>query len=463
MKAPSSDYDSRDLRSIVADGVLFSIMVAVGETYLPAFVLAVGHGAVASGLIASVPPLAGAVLQLVTPFAVRRLRSYRRWVVLCACLQAASFAPLIAGALAGSIGMAWVAASAVAYWAFGMATSPAWNAWVTSIVPLEMRARFFARRNQWAQLALLAGLVIAGVALDGGPGAAPAPWTFAALFATAMAARLASASFIARQSEPAGLAVRHDALSTRDLWTEIARPGTGRLLAYLLAMQVAVYIAAPYFTPFMLDELELTYGGFMVLTAAAFASRVAVLPLLGQVVEKRGARFLMGAGAVGIVPLPALWLLSDHFAYLLALQLLSGLAWAAVELATLLSFFEGIHDRARASVLTVYNLLSAAAMAIGATVGAQLLVGLDGLPGGYGLIFAASSLARLLALPVVRHSVAAGPEHVDLQLRTLAVRPSAGAVQRPVLATLPEEPGDGAPSGPVERGGASEERGSPRA
>jgi hypothetical protein len=74
----------RDLHAITADGAFFSAMVGLGETYVPAFALAVGLGEVVAGLIATLPMLAGAVFQLVTPWAVRHLRSYRRWIVLCA-------------------------------------------------------------------------------------------------------------------------------------------------------------------------------------------------------------------------------------------------------------------------------------------------------------------------------------------------------------------------------------------
>jgi hypothetical protein len=83
--------------------------------------------------------LAGACLQMVTPAAVRLPGSYRRWVVLCARLQALSFVPLIVGAALGRVDLSWVAVATVAYWGFGMSTSPAWNAWVTSLVPREMR------------------------------------------------------------------------------------------------------------------------------------------------------------------------------------------------------------------------------------------------------------------------------------------------------------------------------------
>ncbi|MDH5566151.1 MAG: hypothetical protein OEY15_05705, partial [Myxococcales bacterium] len=130
----------RDLRAIVGDGVSFSVMVGLGESYLAAFVLAAGLGAVAAGLVTTVPLLAGSVLQLSTPAGVRLLRSHRRWVVLCAVLQAASFLPLIGGALLGRVSYATVFLAAAAYWGFGMGTGPAWNTWVGAIVPPNMRA-----------------------------------------------------------------------------------------------------------------------------------------------------------------------------------------------------------------------------------------------------------------------------------------------------------------------------------
>lgn len=59
-------------------------MVGCGETYLPAFALAAGFGPVAAGLVATIPLLAGAIAQLITPLAVVRLGTNRGWVVACA-------------------------------------------------------------------------------------------------------------------------------------------------------------------------------------------------------------------------------------------------------------------------------------------------------------------------------------------------------------------------------------------
>jgi MFS family permease len=449
MTEASHPHLERDLRAITADGIAFSAMVGLGEAYVPAFALASGLGEVVAGLAATVPMLAGACLQMVTPAAVRHLGSYRRWVVLCARLQALSFVPLIVGAALGRVELSWVAVATVAYWAFGMSTSPAWNAWVTSLVPREMRARFFARRARAAQAALLGGLVVAGLALEQGRTRGVELPVFAVLFGAAMASRLVSSGFLATQSEAPGLAASHRALGAAPLLERLRGAGSLRVLTYLLGMQAVTHFAAPYFTPYMLGPLGLSYGGFMALIAASFVSRVAVLPLLGRLAHQRGARSVLWLGGVGIVPLPVLWLVSHDFTYLLALQLFAGVAWGAIELATTLSFFEGIRESDRASVLSAFNLANAVAIAVGALVGAQLFTWLDGSAGGYAWLFAISSAGRLLTLALLRRTPAAARVPAGLRLRTLAVRPSGVAVQRPILASVNGE----TPEAPVPRAG----------
>jgi MFS family permease len=439
MTKASHPHLESDLRAMTADGVAFSAMVGLGEAYVPAFALAAGLGEVVSGLVATVPMLAGACLQMVTPAAVRHLGSYRRWVVICARLQALSFVPLILGAAAGKVGLPWVGLATVAYWGFGMSTSPAWNAWVTSLVPLEIRAGFFARRARAAQAALLGGLVIGGLALQHGRSKGVELPVFAILFGAAMVSRLVSSGCLAAQSEARGLVASHRSFGSTAPWRRLRTAGSARVLAYLLGMQATTNIAAPYFTAYMLGPLELSYGGFMGLVAAAFAARVVVLPLLGHFAHRRSARNLLWLGGIGIVPLPVLWLVSHNFYYLLALQLFGGVAWGAIELATTLSFFEGIGESDRTSVLSVFNLVNAVAIAIGALAGAQLFTWLDGSASSYGWLFAISSAGRFLTLALLRRTPSATRVPEGIRLRTLAVRPSGVAVQRPILASLDGE------------------------
>ena len=57
-----------DLRISTAEGTATNVMVGIGETYLPAFVLALTGSQLACGLVSTLPLVIGAVLQL----AVRR-------------------------------------------------------------------------------------------------------------------------------------------------------------------------------------------------------------------------------------------------------------------------------------------------------------------------------------------------------------------------------------------------------
>jgi MFS family permease len=141
--------------------------------------------------------------------------------------------------------------------------------------------------------------------------------------------------------------------------------------------------------------------------------------------------------------------------FFVALQAAAGVAWAALELGTLLAFFEDIERHERTSVLTYFNLANALAIATGTLLGAALFAEL-GPERGYAALFVLSAAGRALCLLLVRRVPPPERPAPSLELRTLAVRPNAGALQRPILATLdadPEEPAPLSAGGP--RGSSS--------
>jgi MFS family permease len=190
----------------------------------------------------------------------------------------------------------------------------------------------------------------------------------------------------------------------------------------------------------MLGPLGFDYATFALLTGVSFLARVLALPALGRLAHGGGTRRVLWIGSLGIVPLPMLWLVSDSIAWLFALQIGAGVSWAAFELATLLSFFEHIPHHARTSVLSVYNLAYALAIVVGGAIGGAILYLGDRSAGAYVVLLVASSGARLASLPLLRGvRNVVPPEAAPPPLRSLSVRPSAGALQRPVLPALPED------------------------
>jgi MFS family permease len=452
-----------DLRAIQGDGMSANVMVGVGEYYLPAFVLAVSASQVASGLVATVPLVIGSLLQLVSPHVIRYLRSYRRWVIACVVLQALSFLPLLAGAIVGSMPVALVFTFASIYWASGLAAGPAWNAWVDALVPERIRARFFAGRNLWCQLGLVAGFVAGGMALQMGTWLEIGSAMFALLFLIATGSRLVSAGYLKRQRETNPPAEDVQPLGLHSLLGALGSHATGRMLMYFLVVQTAVQISGPYFTPYMLRQLELSYAGYMALCCVAFVSRIVFLPAIGRLADRFGADRLLWIGGVAIVPVAALWCVSDSFAWLCFAQVVSGAAWAAYELATLLLFFESIPSRRRVNVLTVFNLANSTAILAGSLIGGALLISLGAGREAYLTLFIVSSSARALALVMLaRLPVAARAQRAvaaprleqapQMSSRSLAphsanghVKPALPLGAAPVYARLPEREAEVSP------------------
>lgn len=412
----------RNLKAMNADGFSFSVMVGIAETYLPAFMLARGFGDLTAALIATLPVLMGSGLQLLAPFALKYLGSHRRFVVTTASIQASSMLMLMGLALTPSIPAWSVFVPATLYWAAGLSTGPAWNAWVEQLVPPKIRSGFFARRSRMCHIGVLLGLICGGLLLRWSVASHQTVAVFAILFGTGAAGRFVSALMLARQTEvrngdlhPAQTNAENSAIPISpterllNVFRTIRHPGrAGRLVLFLMAVQTAVHISGPYFNPFMLRVLKLSWIDYMSLLSLGFVGKMVSLPWAGRFANRWGADRLLWVGSVGIVPVSAMWFLSQDVWFLACLQILSGLVWGCYELAMLLQFFHQIPRERRVAVLTVYNLGNSAAMVAGTFLGAWILNSLGRTHDAYLTVFIASGfvrLAALLAIPGRRHAL----------------------------------------------------------
>lgn len=428
----------RHLRLSLADGVSHSVMLGMGETYLAAFALALGMSDLVSGLAGTIPMCIGGLVQLLAPIGLARVGSHRRWVVGCAALQTLSFLPLVLGALLGHFSPLLLYACAALYWASGMATGPAWNIWIGRLVPAAIRARYFGFRQAAVQVGVLAGLVSAGLWLHRAtstramePGLA-----FAAVFGVAFLARAASTLFLAAHRDVPSPSPVREAASLRASFLRLGTRSYGRLVVFIASVNASVWVGSAFFTPYVLRHLGYSYDRYMLMIAATFVSKGLALPLLGRAVGRLGPRRLLVLGGMGIAPLPALWLASaGSFPGQLSIQLFGGVAWAAFELGSLLLFFDVEDELERTGVLTLFNGFNAVAIAGGSLAGGALLQAAPA-HSAYVMVFLASASLRLLSLILVTAVPDRAWKLAVPALRILGVRPTTGAVARPVLPTI---------------------------
>ncbi len=391
----------RNLRAMVGDGAAWSVMVGIGENYIAAFALAAGSGEVVAGLVTSVPLIAGAILQVVSPWAAGKLGSNRRWVLLCAILQGFSILPLAICALLGGISPTLLFATTCLYWSASLAGGPAWNTWVGAIVPGRIRARYFSRRTRIVQAGTLLGFLAGGFLLQWGEARHQALLVFAFIFAVASICRFISVGYLASQSEPAPpVATAHR--RTLPQWLRhLHNSGQSRLLWYLIAMQGVAQIASPFYSPYMLGELKFSYLGYVAVVATALLAKSLTSPLLGMVAHRWGARRLLTIGGWAVIPLPLLWLFCARLEYLMVVQLIAGVSWAAYELAVSLIYFEAIDPRERTAVLTTLNVGHSLATVIGSLIGGAIIYAMHDSAASYMVVFAISAAARVATLPLL--------------------------------------------------------------
>ena len=354
-------------------------------------------------------------------------------MLVCATIQSLAFLPLVIAAGTGHVSSFAVLLIASLYWSAGMSTGPAWNTWIARLVPRPVRARFFAARTLASQLAVLTGLLAGGMVLQTSTAQGRPLIGFVALFAAAGAFRLMSTGFLAAQ-RAAGPPPRGErVVSIREFARRLGN-GEGRLLKYMFVVQLATQIAGPYFTPFMLREEGFSYAAYVSLLATAFAAKIlAMPPVRASCPPLPGARRLLWIGGIGVVPLAALWLISRSLPFLLVAQVASGIAWGAYELGTFLLLFDTVRDEERTSVLTMFNLLNALAILGGSLFGGLLLKLLAGHQPAYMFIFALSSTCRAATLPLLLRITGTTRQHLAMAIRTLAVRPSSGSLDAPVV------------------------------
>lgn len=394
----------RSLRLSLIDAFLSALVIGAGETYLPAYSLSIGMGEIFAGILASLPLVSGAILQLITPRGLQQVQSHKHWVVASAILQALTFIPLIYFSATRAPNFWTLFFILTLYWGSGFSSGLAWNWWMGRLVNVEEGNTFFSKRTKISQLGILVGLVAGGVALHNKVEIGPFTSVFTLLFAFAFACRLFSSYILSNQYfDPAW--INEKKLGFRESWNVFWSNTSKRQFFFFLApFQAAVFISSPFVTPYMLAQAKMDYGTYMVAIAILFIGKIAAITAIEKFRKSASGFSLLLFGAGAVAPLPAMWALSSSHLYIFFLQLLSGLAWAFVEVGLSLIFFKDIKQDEKVAMLTVYNLLNSTAIILGTYLGGKFLWLLGEHLTGYYWLFIIGSVGRIAGfIPLYRY------------------------------------------------------------
>lgn len=385
------------IRLSLLDAFLYALMIGVGETYLPAYCLSVGMSETLAGLLATLPLVSGAFLQLFTPQGLQKLKSHKNWVVASALAQSLAFVPLVYFTLTSAPNFWMLFLVLTLYWASGFAAGPAWNYWMGRLVQVEQGSIYLAKRAQVTQMGILLGLILGGVALHNKLGFGPFTSVFSILFVLAFISRLASSLLLSKQHFQKEWSESTVKVGIRDSWKIFWRHKVKRkFFLLLIPFQASVFITAPFVPPYMLSKAKMDYGSFMIAVGLLFIGKILSLEVVNRFKGKFSGQRLFLIGAMTIAPLPMAWAFSTNHLFIFFLQFISGMAWACVEVGLSMIFFNDLAEEEKVPVVTFYNFINSLAIIIGTFVGGRLLWTLGESLKAYYILFFVGGFFRLL-------------------------------------------------------------------
>lgn len=424
----------RTLLWSLLDGLLHAVMLGVSESYLGVFAVELGHQDTALALLATVPPLFGALSQFMAPWLVDKIGTRKRLVVAGATLQAASHLGLMLIAM-GQVGDLFpLMLAKIAFWVSGMVIAPPWNAWMGAVTEATDRARYFLWRTTACHVAVLVSFLGAGIFLHAGR-TTGVHERFVVLFLLGLGLRLLGAFALSAQTDPDPPASRSRGLSMRV--RHAVAHGPWRLAFSIGLLQFGAHVAVPFFTPYMLRDLELNLDAFAWLTSVAIITKVVTLPLWGQFVRRTSMSAAMVLSVAIISAVPAIWVWSTSISDLILVQAIGGVGWAGFEYVSLQLLLAGSPKESSVEFFSLSSSITGTLQLLGSLLGSALLA--QDL--AYHAVFLLSSglraLPLLLLAPVVL-SMSRGLRFRQLWLRLVSVRPTTGPEHRP----LPSPPED---------------------
>ena len=433
---------SRSLTYAIKDGIYFAIMGGAGESYISAFAIFLKLSNPQIGLLASIPQLLGAFMQLLSVSLLNRLKNRMPLITYGVIAQALSWIPLlILPLIFKPYASVLLIISVTAYYIFGNLSTPPWNSLMGDIVPESTRGAYFGYRNRIMSIYSLGAIVVGGLLLHGTEKAGR-PWIgFSVLFLAAVIARLLSAYSLSKMENPYYHVDVKDDFSLIEFFAGFRHSTFVRFVIYTGLMHFSVMLAGPFFAVYMLRDLRFSYVQFMIAAAVAVLMQYFTLHNWGKFGDRFGNRKVLEITGFSLPIVPVLWLFTDNFYLILVIQMLAGLTWAGFNLSMANFIYDAIPSPRLAKCVAIFNIVNACGIFLGGFIGGWLS---GYLPGSFTILdirinfisnlqwlFLFSGISRLIIslifVPTIMEiRVVESLTYKELIMRVSSIRPLSG-------------------------------------
>jgi MFS family permease len=371
-------------------------MLGLTQNYITPYALIMKASTQEIGLLTSVPNFTMAAAQFAAPALSERVGSRKGFILPMAVMHALIWLPiLLIPYLFQTHQVWWLIAFMTLSTAFDSVANPVWGSMMADLVPVQIRGRFFGRRNRITGFVSGVFAYAAGGILQLLTGNTNLAFTI--IFAGAMASRLVSFYFLSQMYEPFSPATEkrgHDGILkvARGLFST----NIGRFIIFCALINFAAAVSAPFFSPYMLRDLQFSYIVYTIINSVAILATVGFMTWWGKRMDRAGSIKVLKITSLFVPFVPLGWALSHNFWWLILMQIFSGFAWAGFQLSSSVFIFDAAPPQNRTRYIALYNSLIFLGVSVGSLTGGIVAPLLPPFMGSYFLsIFIVSGVARL--------------------------------------------------------------------
>jgi len=386
---------NKSLKYSINDASFWSIMVAFGDTYLPAFAMFLKATSLQISILASVPHLLSSFLQLFSVKITMLFKSRKNIVTNFALAQVIMWILILFTSIITKNVWILIILSAI-YFSFGSLAGPAWASWMGDLVPENKRGKFFGNRNRISGMVSFVAVMVAGYLLNL-ISKADGLLAFSVLFSIAAMARLVSYIYLKKKYEPIVELRQPKGENFLKFLKEINKNAFGIFTLYSSFMMFVVFISSPLMVVFWLEVIGFSYLEFTILIAAAAISTFITITDWGAYADQI------------LIVVPLAWLVLTFFypnnilIYGILLQMINGFAWAGFNLSSGNLQYDTIEPEKRVQNISYHNIIKGGLIFLGGMTGgiiATINISSNILLRGVALCLIASFLGRLIVAVV---------------------------------------------------------------
>jgi len=389
----------KSIRYSIIDGVCWANMVGFVDPYIVPFALKLGANNFFIGILRSIPPLLSSFSQIFSEYLVWRVKRCREVIYYFVLIQAisvliASFTSIIPSDYKFISRYIFLLSIILYNYAGSTATAP-WFTLMGEYIPSNKRGVFFGKRTQIVGVFYFISSFLAGYILKKNP---DSNITFFILFLIASFFRFCSAYYINKMYEPSTYFHIPSKPSLEDYFDFRIDKKIKKVYKSIFILLFSVYIAAPYFSVYVLKELKFDYIRYMFLVSFGQVLTWFSARWWGKLNDRYGSLKILGFGMIFIPFISLFWMLTKNFYILFLVEIFSGIMWGAFGIVYNTFVYEYVKPSERTRYTSYLIFFMSVAQFLGSIIGGIIYdkVKLEGVS-TFLIILGISTIGRFIA------------------------------------------------------------------